>query len=207
MVHNDDCRGLPCQFLLVVRSGGCNSEQIHALLHSLLKTEILPVVHIDIMKAARIKRGLFKKASHSNCPTTLCAAKDHQRTLKATVRVAQQCYTSRIARKAKDNPKVFWSCVSRVRTPGQSLSCSANCRTIDAPDEIAALFADRFSSVYINDEPRGSAQSAAFAPTPSLEITFSAEAVCTALSKIKPLHCPGLNGVAPAFFRTITQYT
>ncbi|KAG0440747.1 hypothetical protein HPB47_016197, partial [Ixodes persulcatus] len=168
----------------------------------------------DIMKAARIKRGLFRKASRSNCPVALRAAKDHQRALKTTIHVAHQCYTSAIAQKAKDDPKVFWSYVSRLRRPCQRPSFSANGRMIDGPGEIAALFADHFSSVYNTDGQRLSAHSAAFAPSLSgtdasslEEITFSAEALSIAVSKIKHSQCPGPDGVAPAFFRMTTQHT
>ncbi|XP_040069634.1 uncharacterized protein LOC120842566 [Ixodes scapularis] len=173
-----------------------------------------PWITPDIMKAARIKRGLFRKASRSNCPVALHAAKDHQRALKAAIHVAHQRYTSTIAQKAKDDLKVFWSYVRRLRRPCQRPSFCANGRMIDAPGEIAALFADHFSSVYNTDGQRLSAHSAAFAPSSSgtdasslEEITFSTEALSIAVSKIKHSQCPGPDGVAPAFFKMIMQHT
>lgn len=107
-----------------------------------------PWITPDIMKAARRKRALFKKASRTNCPRALQVAEDHQRSLKAAIYVAHQQYAAGIAQKARDDPKVFWSYVSRLRSPGHRPSFSANGRMIGAPAEVAELFANHFSSVY-----------------------------------------------------------
>lgn len=107
-----------------------------------------PWISPELMKAAKLKRALFKKASRSNCPTGLQIAKDYQRSLKAVIYNVYQCHTARIAQKAKDDPKIFWSYMSRFRKTSQRPIFSSNGKIIDAPEEVAAHFASNFSSVY-----------------------------------------------------------
>ncbi|KAM7310583.1 hypothetical protein ISCGN_007491 [Ixodes scapularis] len=155
-----------------------------------------PWITRDILKAARLKRTLFKKAARTKCPATLQLAKDQQRRVKTSIYVAHQKYVQGIARKAKDDPKVFWSYISRVRTTSQRPCFAHQNHVTDKPLEIAKLFADQFSSVNarltsdclngseLDDHPQLHMHSGS--QTGLSSIAFSSESLREAISKIRP---------------------
>ncbi|KAH7983499.1 hypothetical protein HPB52_012374 [Rhipicephalus sanguineus] len=145
------------------------------------------------MKVARQKRLLFRKASRTQCPITFQLAKAHQRSLKAAIHVEHQRYTTRLAEKATENPKVFWYYVNSLRSSRYRPSFNIHGKLVDRPAEVSDLFAEQFSSIYVQ------------APADDSELfeKFSPQALSSAISKIKPSPIPGPDGMAPTFFRLL----
>ncbi|KAM7315517.1 uncharacterized protein ISCGN_005300 [Ixodes scapularis] len=98
-----------CDFMFAIQK-----ECVPCSTHS-SKRKRLPWITSDIIKAARTKRILFRRARQSHCPAALRLAKEHQRTLKAAIYVSHQQYVRDIAERAKTDPKVFWTFISQLR--------------------------------------------------------------------------------------------
>ncbi|KAL1479115.1 hypothetical protein MTO96_052128 [Rhipicephalus appendiculatus] len=174
----------------------------------------------EIMKAARQKRLLFRKASQTQCPITFQLAKAHQRSLKAAIHVEHQRYTTRVAEKATENPEVFWSYVNSLRSSRHRPSFNIQGKLVDRPAEVSALFAEQFSSIYVQAPADDSELLEKFSPRDQgahptqppddsrddsllLSDTFSPEALSSAISKINPSPSPGPDRMAPTFFRLL----
>ncbi|KAL1471848.1 hypothetical protein MTO96_039676, partial [Rhipicephalus appendiculatus] len=82
-----------------------------------------PPVDQEIMKAARQKRLLFRKASQTQCPITFQLAKAHQRSLKAAIHVEHQRYTT------KHGSRRDRSCDTALATLNQIVSHNLDNRT------------------------------------------------------------------------------
>ncbi|KAH7943710.1 hypothetical protein HPB52_010220 [Rhipicephalus sanguineus] len=179
-----------------------------------------PWITPEIMKAARQKRLLFRKASRTQCPITFQLAKAHQRSLKVAIHVEHQRYTTRLAEKATENPKVFWSYVNSLRSSHHRPSFNVQGKLVDRPAEVSALFAEQFSSIYVQAPADDSELLEKFSPRDQgthptqlpddsrddsllLSATFSPEALSSAISKINPSPSPGPDGMAPTFFRLL----
>ncbi|KAL1445621.1 hypothetical protein MTO96_029133 [Rhipicephalus appendiculatus] len=178
-----------------------------------------PWITPEIMKAARQKRLLFRKASQTRCPITFQLAKAHQRSLKAAIHVEHQRYTNKVAKKATENPRVFWSYVNSLRSSRHHPSFNIQGKLLESPAEVSALFAEQFSSIYDQAPADDSELLEKFSPRDQgahptqlpdddsrddsllLSATFSAEALSSAISKINP--SPSPDGMAPAFFRLL----
>lgn len=78
-----------------------------------------PWITSDIIKAARLKRVLFRRALRSQCPAALQLAKEHQRALKTAIYCAHKKYVCNIAKKTRTDPKIFWAYISRLRKSSQ----------------------------------------------------------------------------------------
>lgn len=85
---------------------------------------------------------------------------------------------------------------------------------VDAPDEVAALFAEHFTSGNgLSSDQMPSVPVACLSSSPSsvsstLEsITFAPGSVSTTASKIEPSQSPGPDHIAPIFFKTVAQHT
>lgn len=102
-----------------------------------IRQRISWVTH-TIIKEARIKRALFKKADQISLP---CCHRANQRALKAAVHIAHQEYIQKIASKTYDSPNVFWVYIRRLRSSSQRPCFSPNGAATDSPPEIANLIA------------------------------------------------------------------
>ncbi|KAL1430313.1 hypothetical protein MTO96_015139 [Rhipicephalus appendiculatus] len=136
------------------------------------------------------------------------------------IHVEHQRYTTKVAEKATENPKVFWSYVNSLRSSRHRPSFNIQGKLVDNPAEVSALFAEQFSSIYDQAPADDSELLEKFSPRDQsahptqlpddsrddsllLSATFSPEALSSAISKINPSPSPGPDGMAPTFFRLL----
>ncbi|KAG0427676.1 hypothetical protein HPB47_025289 [Ixodes persulcatus] len=137
-----------------------------------------PWMTTDLLKMARRKRTLFKKAARMHCPVLFQEAKQLQRRLKTAIYVAFTNYSRIIAGKIKDDPQLFWAFISRQRsTPHKPCLLSGDCR-VTAPRDIAQLFATQFSS-------------------------FSPDDLQSAIERLKSSRSVGPDHLAPTFLKLL----
>ncbi|XP_040064781.1 uncharacterized protein LOC120838782 [Ixodes scapularis] len=208
-----------CDFMFAIQK-----ECVPCSTHS-SKRKRLPWITPDIIKAARTKQILFRRARRSHCPAALRLAKEHQRTLKAAIYVSHQQYVRDIAERAKTDPKVFWTFISQLRSTSQRPSFTISGRAANSPQEIANLFADHFASINNNSPPPSSSgftapnvcQPELPAPRPLpvyaddvrqelSRVLFSEKTLQEALAKIKNSCSPGPDGVAPIWFKLFCSH-
>ncbi|KAM7312669.1 uncharacterized protein ISCGN_009574 [Ixodes scapularis] len=128
--------------------------QRESIPHSLRSTrrKRAPWITHEIIKAASQKRALFKKAARLQCAETLRAAKDLQRTLKAAIHTSHISYARNVALKAREDPKLFWSYMSRLQTSSNKPTFVNNV-PLTSPRDIAQSFAQHFAGVFNAAEP------------------------------------------------------
>ncbi|KAM7291965.1 uncharacterized protein ISCGN_025259 [Ixodes scapularis] len=129
--------------------------QHESIPHSLRSTrrKRAPWITHEIIKAASQKRALFKKAARLQCAETLRAAKDLQRTLKAAIHTSHISYARNVALKAREDPKLFWSYMSRLQTSSNKPTFVNNNVPLTSPRDIAQSFAQHFAGVFNAAEP------------------------------------------------------
>ncbi|KAM7306069.1 hypothetical protein ISCGN_015965 [Ixodes scapularis] len=163
----------------------------------------------DLLKMARRKRTLFKKAARMHCPVLLQEAKQLQRLLKTAIYVAFNNYSRIIAGKIKDDPQWFWAFVSRQRSTPHKPCLLSGDRRVTAPRDIAQLFATQFSSVYGShsgdrdvDTLVDEVEASTICPTTVLStIQFSPEDLQSAIERLKSSRSVGPDHLAPTFLK------
>lgn len=181
--------------------------------HSLRSTrrKRAPWITHDIIKAASRKRALFKKAAWLQCAETLKAAKDLQRALKSSIHTAHSNYARNIALKAKEDPKQFWSYMSRLQTSSSKPCFLTDNGSVASSRDVAQLFARHFSSVFnaassppcIDSLVQDIEESTACPNMPMPDITLTLDHLNDALGQIKPSLSPGPDNLPPAFLKML----
>ncbi|KAH7986064.1 hypothetical protein HPB49_026145 [Dermacentor silvarum] len=156
------------------------------------------------------KRALFKRAAQLKCPVTLKKAKDLQRSMKATIQVAHDDYARKIALKAKEDLKLFWSYIKRFQSTSPKPCFMENAVPVTEPSSIARLFASQFSSTYSSttsldpDLLAQEVETRVTTPAASIStISFSHDDLHEAVRFIKPSQNPGPDYIAPSFLKLI----
>ncbi|KAH6946917.1 hypothetical protein HPB50_016142 [Hyalomma asiaticum] len=169
-----------------------------------------PWISLDIIKLTTRKRALFRQAAQLKCPITLQKAKELQRSMKATIQKAHDDYAHKIAFKAKENPKLFWSYINRLQATSHKPCFMDNAIPVTEPSSIAQLFASQFSSTYsstTSPDPDLLAQEAeARVTAPATSITtlsFSLDDLNEAVRLIRPSRNQGPDYIAPSFFKLL----
>lgn len=170
-----------------------------------------PWMTTDLLKMARRKRTLFKKAARMHCPVLFQEAKQLQRRLKTAIYVAFTNYSRIIAGKIKDDPQLFWAFISRQRSTPHKPCLLSGDRRVTAPRDIAQLFATQFSSVYRShsgdldvDTLVDEVEESTICPTTVLStIQFSPDDLQSAIERLKSSRSVGPDHLAPTFLKLL----
>ncbi|XP_040075893.1 uncharacterized protein LOC115309781 [Ixodes scapularis] len=195
---------------------GCDfasAIQRESIPHSLRSTrrKRAPWITCEIIKAANQKRAHFKKAARLQCAETLRAAKDLQRTLKAAIHTSHISYARNVALKAREDPKLFWSYMSKLQTSSNKLTFVNNNVPLTSPRDIAQSLTPHFASVFnvgtltpdIDHLVQNIEENT---PCHSLlmpDITPSLEHLHEVFRQIMPSLSPGPDNFPPAFLRLL----
>ncbi|KAH7949215.1 hypothetical protein HPB49_006393 [Dermacentor silvarum] len=156
------------------------------------------------------KRALFRRAAQLKCPITPKKAKDLQRSVKTTIPVAHDDYARKVALKAKEDPKLFWSYIKCFQSTSHKPCFMDNAVPVTTPSLMAQLFASQFSSAYSSttsldhDLLAQEVETRVTTPPASIStISFAHDDLHEAVRFIKPFQNPGPDYVAPSFLKLI----
>ncbi|KAM7307009.1 uncharacterized protein ISCGN_010645 [Ixodes scapularis] len=205
--------GSDCLSNFDLRCEFASAIQRESIPHSLRSTrrKRAPWITCEIIKAASQKRALFKKAARLQCAEALRAAEDLQRTLKAAIHTSHISYARNVALKAREDPKLFWSYMSKLQTSSNKPTFVNNNVPLTSPRDIAQSFAQHFASVFNVGTPTPDIDHLVQnieenTPCPSLlmpDITLSLEHLHEAFRQIKPSLSPGPDNFPPEFLRLL----
>ncbi len=162
----------------------------------------------EIMASLKKKDRYRLKYRKSGKEEFFLAYKELRKSSKKLIRQARKNYETDIECGINEDPKKFWNYVNRRRKSNVNAgSLKYGGITLDTPDEIAAAFAQHFSSVF-SSPSRGSTQDsagAAHSTCVGLNCITHSE-VRDALTHLKPKRTIGPDRIPPYIFKACFEF-